>query len=1288
MTAPLKNHTTYCSDCYNVSNTSTATANDTWNRDCISHTNHSKHVREISGLCPGVAEYISDQSEPAIFRVSVSDCRRPGYDPRSRHGVVYGVCNDSTTFCQFLVQVPRGMVVRSHLKHSSSACSHNWVTKLANRWPTTDFNSREWASISCRDAEPSIYLSTSDQMFVTHYNSPTLQILFETAMYRLDIVHMSNISGYIIPLAPTGYSLRRRSIAGTLTVPMGHIVMISFGIFKIHHRCFLRVLLQWKEQQKPHLDHKESIAVDFERLVRSYHTSQIKIEVFLTNEIPGDFSTSCLKIIFSYHPENSVPQRLSNALYNCSVDDYWTFQQHLDCNLKVECEDGRDEAEHCPYSSKACQGLVASHNKCYRYLVFKTPVHPMVAADECHRHRLNVSTVKTSQELNDFVNIFQGRSHLPAFFGLFWGPQSVPFMYRHFYIWSDDTILYNANYIHLITRSYRRGRYNNYIKCECPRCDCSRYRMTLGTVRRIVNNVICEKYIQSGNLFRNRSFEFSDPQRSPPAAVQTRQALTVCSEGHVTHAFLSCDLKSRCGQSVCIYMTGITTSKGIMAMFTCSFDDVTIPYTLVCDFRTDCHRGSDESFCKHPVCDGFTCTNGQCVSSDKVCNDFPDCLDDSDERDCPPGVVQQVHTPLPQQQVVINLDGKGYFIQHLINLAEPCPETHYRCRADWIYCLPIYTRCNGLYDCVFHEDERDCKAITCTGLYRCRGSTVCLHVDHLCDGWFQCPQRDDEKLCDVTCPAQCLCQGHAFLCHQPFSAHLFPEIRYLDARGSGMMASDLLNSTYYIIYLSLAECSISALPNMNFHNLQLLDVGNNKMTSIDMNAFLRLENLQVLSLRGNPLKSILIGASHSHEHSLSKLDLSQTRLRVFNNQAFRYFSRLQYINISFSRLQFVERNLFQSMLQLKEIDIRSNMIDTFLANIFNGLNKLSLVRSTDYRLCCKNVLPNVSPPTKCFAPQHFLSSCEYMIQSKVCVLSLWCVAVTGPLSNLMCSAAYYVVKTMQYSSKIRIFLINLQCANFCMGIYTGVITGAHQTFYGEYIAHEDRWKDSVVCKVAGFLALMSGEVSVLIIFLVTLDHLLDLCFPLTNGRFSCRSAALTCAVAWLVGILLASLPLFPGLSHWGHYGQTAVCSLMIHDRHHSAFGFGFIHMVLVLNCFVCLTVSVALVLVYRAMPKYRLLTECSKTPTYMTVELILRITFSDVLSWFLVAITSFLSLAAVAGKDNTNVVMAVMVLPVNSAVNPLLCLWHTLAYTRRQKREERLLRVLKSRIKPTCTVKT
>ncbi|KAL8589366.1 hypothetical protein ACOMHN_021518 [Nucella lapillus] len=112
---------------------------------------------------------------------------------------------------------------------------------------------------------------------------------------------------------------------------------------------------------------------------------------------------------------------------------------------------------------------------------------------------------------------------------------------------------------------------------------------------------------------------------------------------------------------------------------------------------------------------------------------------------------------------------------------ESCPDSHYRCPGDFNDCLPVYTRCNGLYDCLDHQDEKGCKDMKCPGFLKCRSSRICVHGDHLCDGWGHCPMFDDELLCDSHCPDECLCQGHSLLCLQPFSAAIFPQIRSLDA---------------------------------------------------------------------------------------------------------------------------------------------------------------------------------------------------------------------------------------------------------------------------------------------------------------------------------------------------------------------------------------------------------------------------------------------------------------------------------------------------------------------------
>ena len=133
------------------------------------------------------------------------------------------------------------------------------------------------------------------------------------------------------------------------------------------------------------------------------------------------------------------------------------------------------------------------------------------------------------------------------------------------------------------------------------------------------------------------------------------------------------------------------------------------------------------------------------------------------------------------------------------------------------------------------------------GFYRCRASSVCVHVDHLCYGLPQCPQHDDEWLCEMTCPAGCLCQGLAFLCHKPFSAHLFPQLCYLDVSGSGMTPSNLIYNVYPV-RLSFSGCSLAFLPKMNFPNLQILDLSENRLKVVNTNIFLDPENIKTVSM--------------------------------------------------------------------------------------------------------------------------------------------------------------------------------------------------------------------------------------------------------------------------------------------------------------------------------------------------------------------------------------------------------------------------------------------------------
>ena len=89
-----------------------------------------------------------------------------------------------------------------------------------------------------------------------------------------------------------------------------------------------------------------------------------------------------------------------------------------------------------------------------------------------------------------------------------------------------------------------------------------------------------------------------------------------CPKGHVTHTFLSCDMRSDCWAETHVSCDAPLTP--LPPIFECSKGADRVPYTLVCDHRPDCSDGEDEHFCVFPPCPQWTCDNRQ-VNAAFVC---------------------------------------------------------------------------------------------------------------------------------------------------------------------------------------------------------------------------------------------------------------------------------------------------------------------------------------------------------------------------------------------------------------------------------------------------------------------------------------------------------------------------------------------------------------------------------------------------------------------------------------------------------------------------------------------
>ena len=636
---------------------------------------------------------------------------------------------------------------------------------------------------------------------------------------------------------------------------------------------------------------------------------------------------------------------------------------------------------------------------------------------------------------------------------------------------------------------------------------------------------------------------------------------------------------------------------------------------------------------------------------------------------------------------LIDLDEAGYLTAYSHHFGYgsgenvECPQTHLECPGH-NYCIPVYLRCNGVYDCPEREDEIGCDSYTCAGFYKCRGSTVCLHSSHVCDGFSQCPQSDDELLCNLTCPESCTCYGQAFFCTQPFQVHKYPDLRFLEARTTGMVPAVVTNNTL-LVFLDLSECGIAHLELPRLPNLHSLNLGDNRLKYITVNHLQQTRSLRSLSLAGNPLVSIL--AQDSDENSFPNirvLDLSRVDMKTLNVGILVILSNVQQLNLSGTGLQRVVGAGFRKLQMLQTLDLRGCPVSKFPPDLFECLTELQTIYADNYRLCCPVILPDGFNAFNCHAPTDYISSCESLLRSNIYRIFLSLFAALSLLGNVGSLACRLILGKGRCRMGFDVLVTNLCIADFLMGLYLAVIGVADRLYEGEYMWKDIQWKNGAACKLAGFLSLLSSEVSALIINLITADRFLVLRFPLSQLRFSPRSALLACCVVWTLGLTLAAVPLLPVTAHWRFYSQTGICVLLPITRndfpgHDYSFG-----ILIVMNFVLVLLISLGQVSICIAVRADTLLiNDTRKSSKDMSVaRRVINIAMSNVLCWFLVALTAQLASAGVAVFAEVTVAIAFFAVPANSVINPFLYALNLTVERTRRAHDERMRKRLMSKV--------
>lgn len=160
----------------------------------------------------------------------------------------------------------------------------------------------------------------------------------------------------------------------------------------------------------------------------------------------------------------------------------------------------------------------------------------------------------------------------------------------------------------------------------------------------------------------------------------------------------------------------------------------------------------------------------------------------------------------------------------------------------------------------------------------------------------------------------------------------------------------------------------------------------------------------------------------------------------------------------------------------------------------------------NFKFCClaKHV-PNCQPTSDEF------SVCEDLMGNFVLRICIWVLGIVASFGNLLVIgwrinykhknkvpattrrplSPHAPERNFFFVFQVHSFLItNLAVGDFLMGFYLLIIASVDTHYRGVYSVHDEEWRSSKLCSLAGFLSTLSSELSVFTLILITLESFL------------------------------------------------------------------------------------------------------------------------------------------------------------------------------------------------------
>ncbi|XP_073469453.1 relaxin receptor 2 [Aquarana catesbeiana] len=480
------------------------------------------------------------------------------------------------------------------------------------------------------------------------------------------------------------------------------------------------------------------------------------------------------------------------------------------------------------------------------------------------------------------------------------------------------------------------------------------------------------------------------------------------------------------------------------------------------------------------------------------------------------------------------------------------------------------------------------------------------------------------------------------------------ELRWLilDENPIVKVSQELFTGLESLFFLSMINNSLETLPQklcaqMPFINW--MDFEGNNIRGLSNYSFVTCDELTVLFLRGNQI-SLVTENIFSSLRSLAEIDLSNNLITEVPLSSFKELKHLQKLNLSCNPLS-LHTEQFETLPHIQSLALEKIEIPNISARMFQPMKNLTHIYFKKFRYC--SYAPHVRV---CTPLTDGISSFENLLANTILRVFVWVIACITCFGNIFVIGMRSFIQSENKTHTMSIKI--LCCADCLMGVYLFFIGVFDVKYRGQYKKYALLWMESLQCRSLGFLAMLSTEVSVLLLTYLTLEKYLAIVFPFSNIRPGRRQTLVILMMIWVIGFIIAVVPFWNEDFFGNYYGKNGVCFPLYPDQTEEPGGKGYsLGIFLGVNLVAFIIIVFSYVSMFCSIQKTALQTSEIRSHIHMDVAVANRfffIVFSDAVCWIPVFLLKILSLFHVDIPGTVTSWIVIFILPINSALNPIL----------------------------------